>query len=118
MRVHSASVENAFFQDRRRARFTLPPQILPGPFGVVIDPGVGFAPLSSFLAQRVAVGKGGGHNFLRERSLAFSAPCNVADPHFAKGGRSVVVKSHFTSGQPPSLSGRKAWSAGTSASSL
>src|SRR6266700_4723081 len=71
MRVHSASVENAFVQGRRRARFTLPPKVLPGPFGVVIDPGVGFAPLSAFLAQSVAVGKGGGADFLRERSLVF-----------------------------------------------
>src|SRR6266702_1966839 len=118
MRVHSASVENAFVQGRRRARFTLPPKVLPGPFGVVIDPGVGFAPLLSFLAQSVAVGKGGGADFLRERSLVFSVGCNVVDLPPEQRQVRERCKPHFTNGQPPSFSGRKAWSAGTSASSL
>src|SRR5881409_545084 len=71
MRVHSASVENVSVHVRRRARFTLPPKMPPGSFGVVIDPGVGFSPLSLFLAQSVAVGKGGRSDFLRARSLVF-----------------------------------------------
>src|SRR5882757_5099972 len=92
MRVHSASVENALVQGRRRARFTLPPKFPPGPFGVVIDPGVGFAPLPSFLAQSVPVGKGVGADFLRERSLAFSAPCNVADLAPRRTGQPQLVR--------------------------
>lgn len=91
------------------------PYFIPDLFGVVVDPGVGFAPLSLFLAQRVAVGKGANRNFLRERSLAFSVECNVAD---LPRERRSITKRYFTSGQPPSFSGRNAWSAGTSASSL